>query len=187
MVENSSKDTSVRVDRQTKNNLDKISAKEGLSVKECLFHISVFFVKNDIGVKDEYISSANYLERIIKILKVFERDYFITSAIDLKKVIRFTETIAIESNQEDGNIDAVIEEQTPPPFPIPDDLTNEERLKIGRYKKANENLVDVLNGLLKPERMTMKQGVGGGHSYILRLTPQEIEDIQRVVEVCTIQ
>lgn len=183
-------DTSLRIDLETRKKLDVISQREGETVKGCVKYMADFFVKNQIGFKDEYVPLSKEVDRIIKVLRAQEKAYFVPTLTTLNKVVLFqsqliTSASVIEAEQEQEQ-----EEETPMNpeihrISIDPGLESGYQNQIEKFKAANQSLIHKFKEIMAPERVTKKSGVGVNFA-VIKLTEQEFKDLEQTIHICTI-
>mgnify|MGYP000750734499 CR=1 FL=1 len=70
-------DTSLRIDRKTRESLWWIAQRAELPLKSCVGLMAAFIVKNRVTLKEEYIPVGKEVERVIRIVRAHEKEYFV--------------------------------------------------------------------------------------------------------------
>lgn len=188
---NKSLDTTLRITRKSKESLDILCDKEGLSVKDCVARMVDFFLKSKVSVKEEFVSPDKVGERIIKIIRNQEKLYFEPLLRQMNRVVLFqdnliTETDIFDSKREENTDTQGMNRETEPVSAVSVEPDRENQKKIESLTIANALLAEQIMELINPATLTKKQGVGEVY-YIRKMTEEQIADIRKNLEKCTIR
>lgn len=190
-MEKKNTDTSLRVDKKTRENLEVLSQRDDVTIKKLVFLMTVFFIKNRIGVEDDFVSFDKIADRIIRILKAHERDLLSPIFLMLNKMNVFQNQLISEAEiraegvgDEERNESEIVPIQTP--ILERSEGGNLDKEKIEKLQISNDLLLRKLAEITGEDKVTFKTGLGSNF-HIIKLSVQEFEDIKKTIEVCTIR
>lgn len=181
-----STDTSLRIDQNTRNLLEVIAQREGIPIKSCVAKITEMIYKNQLSLSAGFVPVSKEIERVIKIIRAQEKDYFLPMLTGVNKIGLFQNQLISDAQNriEREDLEKPAEEMTSflTQAPIPD-LAQEVNEKL---QKINQTLVDKLRELTDDSRLTIKTGVGMRY-YVIKLSEQELMDLKQTVQICITQ
>ena len=188
----------IKIERTAHEAVSRLAEKEGLTIKDCIYMMTQYFIKNQLSVSIEAIPVSKEISRVIKLIRAQEKDYFIPAMATLNRIQRFQENLLISAEDHLSALDNVPiptvekEESNIPnepdrgPIPAMNNSSIENEILIERLKTANQNLLDKLTLLTDDTHLTQKSNIGSPY-YLLRISETELQDLKNMIRICIIQ
>ncbi|MGL5919128.1 MAG: BfmA/BtgA family mobilization protein [Bacteroidales bacterium] len=150
---------SIKVEAITLTYIKEIADKEGLTIKDCVRKLALYFLENHLSLSQEIDSdfleqlnnikksSDSGVERIIKIIRSVERDFILPMNNDVMKILSHLEVLMNKVNKEEES-DESVEVSKPSERVITENNQLDDRRNITLKRYANgtlEQLESLLN------------------------------------------